>query len=189
MRYLHSLHRWMASGGAWFRSRYSDLPELQAGAPPMISHFCVIAGGLALVLSRRPKHELEVRFLASQELYELLRQQLRRHGRASPNAELMGEAMHEIADLVDPTTRAALRACFDARTKIEARKREDSAASPPLESDMARVTQSPPSTTRAARQDSSQEARTVISMDIFAGRADMLRETVVKARDRAPARR
>jgi len=115
MRALQGLWCWMGSRGAWFRSRYSDLPQLRADAASEVKHYCVIAGGLALILSRRPPRALAGRFMASQELYQLLRRQLRGRGHAAPSAELLSEVMHEVATVADPSTRAALRTCLAAR--------------------------------------------------------------------------
>lgn len=124
------LVRWVGSRGSWRRSRYSDLPELHRSAAPLVNHYCVIAGGLALILSRRHRRELAGDLLATQELHHLLRKQLRDHGRAKPGATLLSEVMHEVAMLADPGTRAALKACFELRTKAEAQKRDlDAAAS------------------------------------------------------------
>jgi len=115
MRALQGLWCWMGSRGAWFRSRFSDLPQLRADATSEVNHYCVVAGGLALILSRRPPRELASRFMASQELHQLLRCQLRGRGHAEPNAELLSEVMHEVATVADPSTRAALRTCLAAR--------------------------------------------------------------------------
>lgn len=122
------LIRWVGTRGSWRRSRYSDLPELHPSAAPLVNQYCVVAGGLVLILSRRPRRELAGDLLATQELYHLLRKQLRDHGRAKPGATLLSEVMHEVATLADPGTRAALKACFELRTKAEAQKRDLDAA-------------------------------------------------------------
>lgn len=189
MRLLDPLLRWLGSRGAWIRSRYSDLPRLDASAATPVSHYCVIAGGLALILSRCHEGELANKFLATQELRELLRRQLRRYGRAKPSAELLSDVMHEVATLADPTTRAALRACLELRSKIEARRRDQGTATSSLPDSLIAQgqTYSPQVSVRSTRQDSLQEAHTLVSGEVFDGRAEALRAAVASAKDRVPA--
>lgn len=85
--------------------------------------FLIVAGGLALVLSRHSAEGIRTSYPATNELYLLLRRELARHGRTSASAELLNDVMHETAEETDPATRQALRACFDARLAYEARRR------------------------------------------------------------------
>jgi hypothetical protein len=69
----------------------------------------VLAGGLALVLSRCSAREIERCYPRSHELYRFLRCELRRNGSAQPDPALLLDAFHEVAELLDTTSRRALR--------------------------------------------------------------------------------
>lgn len=100
---------------AWQRSEFGDLPVLGPENARALQHLLVLAGGLALILSRATKDELDNRFRCSEYLYRELKSQLGGGARSlSIAADVMGEALHEIAGVADPMTNAAARACFDA---------------------------------------------------------------------------
>lgn len=106
--------RWInKKATAWQRSEVADLPALRPGTTRALQNWLVLAGGLALVLSRATRDELDNRFHCSLYLYEQLRAKLR-EGKVtlSIGPDLVGETMHEITGVADPMTLAAGRACF-----------------------------------------------------------------------------
>lgn len=135
------------SAKAWRTSAFSELPQVQPEAPDLIQHFCIIAGGLALILSRHTAIEVRCNFRSTLELYQELRYQLRKVGRSSASAELLNDVMHEVAQVADAHTRASLKICLHARTEYEQDKKSKPAAVRPAR-DTA-MTMTPP-TTRAA---------------------------------------
>lgn len=110
---MRRLIGWFALSRAWSAS-HLELPELDASADPALQRWCAVAGGLALILSRASPSECAARFSCTGTLYELVQRQLRQSQPVVAAAELVGEVMHEVADVADPVTRRCLRACFDA---------------------------------------------------------------------------
>ncbi|MDO8277269.1 MAG: hypothetical protein Q7T63_03980 [Burkholderiaceae bacterium] len=162
---------------AWSNSPYSDLPEIKADASETLRHFFIVAGGLALILSRHSEPQIKAHYPATRELYRVLRSQLRRVGKTNASAELISDVMHEVSQVVDTQTRLALKACYEARCVFEARQRSRNEG-PGAVSDTP-MTQSPQPTTRSAPPDA---GRTVMPKELFADRADTLRRTVAEAR-------
>jgi hypothetical protein len=107
------LMRWSAPARAWSESDF-ELPRIDPRADLALQRWCVVAGGLALVLSRLGEPERRSRFAATHALYELLRRDLQRSRHVSVGADLLGEVMHEIAETADGHTRQCLKACFQA---------------------------------------------------------------------------
>ena len=111
---MQKLMQWAGSQGEWTCSEFSGLPRLSHEHNAMQQRWRVVAGGLALILSRLARPELVTRFSASHRLYLLIRQRLR-HGQAvHASPELLNDAMHEVAEIADPMTRGSLQACFQA---------------------------------------------------------------------------
>lgn len=108
---MQRLMRWTTSRGHWSRSDYLGLPVLQLDAEPDLQRWQVVAGGLALVLSRLTPNE-HGRFAAAHKLYHVLRRRLRRGAIITPSPHLLSDVMHEIADVADPMTTRCLRICF-----------------------------------------------------------------------------
>lgn len=110
---VRSLMSWGSPQGAWNASDLA-LPAVDAGADPATQRWCVVAGGLALILSRLSATERSARFACTHALYLAARRDLRQHHTVSASPELLSEVMHEIADVADALTRTCLRACFQA---------------------------------------------------------------------------
>lgn len=109
---MQQLIQWIGSKGAWSCSRFSDLPELKHDQRSPAHHWCVVAGGLALILSRAGDARCSADFRATLELYEMLRDALRQGRRPRADAALVGDVMHEVAETADPMTQASLGMCF-----------------------------------------------------------------------------
>lgn len=175
---MRSLIRLMTSSGAWRNSPYSGLPEVARGDTELARHYLIIAGGLALILSRASSVELAGGLAATQELHEQLRRELRL-GSVEVAASLLAEALREVDELADPRTRASLRHCYEVQAKraLKRKRRAQQRGTTPSSLMGARSSQ------RA--DDPDQEAATVISSDVFDQRSRVLRKSVKQARDGA----
>lgn len=149
------LNRWL-SQGKWSRSRFSDLPELKQDDSAELQNWCAAAGGMALILSRASSAELSQRFAATHDLYQLLRRRLREGQRIDAGATLVGEALHEIAGVADPLTKASLQSCFRYCLKQRPARRN---SQPPADS-----------------------PETLMNSDLFFERSKVLREKIATAR-------
>lgn len=105
---------------AWETSTFSDIPSLPESASETIRHFCIVAGGLALILSRNRDAAIERHYAHAAELYELLGRELRKYGKTSASAELINNVMHEVAEVADPLTMASLKKCLEFRRRHDA---------------------------------------------------------------------
>ena len=84
----------------------------------MLQRWQVVAGGLALVLSRLSPTERSAHFSATYRLYQGLRSRLRQGTTViDASSELLSDVMHEIATVADTMTTQCLRTCFDASLK------------------------------------------------------------------------
>lgn len=95
-----------AGGPGWKVSEFAEFPELPADANDSLRDEFLIAGGLALVLSRCPRPAAPRRFPAALRVYEALKRGGRRRGAVSP--QLLSDASHEVAEFADRATRDAL---------------------------------------------------------------------------------
>jgi hypothetical protein len=111
---MKRLINWAGSQNNWAQSDFAALPSVQREADPLLQRWQVVAGGLALVLSRASATERDVRFHASNRLYQGLRRRLRQGAPIDASTELIQDVMHEIAGVADVQTTQCLRACFDA---------------------------------------------------------------------------
>jgi hypothetical protein len=93
----------------------SELPQPAACADETTRRLLLVAGGLALVLSRCNPKEVERQYPSAYELYRLLRSELKRHGKTSETADLLLDTMHEVSERLDPVSRHALRASLEVR--------------------------------------------------------------------------
>ena len=96
----------------WSGSEFPELPsviELEAG-PELDS--ALIAGGLALVLSRCSPRAIERDFRASSQAYRSLRDRVRRGRSVELSPQLLSDVCHEVAQHADATTRQALLRCL-----------------------------------------------------------------------------
>lgn len=167
---------------AWQRSEFAELPALRPGTPRALQNWLVLAGGLALVLSRATRDELDNRFRCSQYLYEHLRAKLR-DGKTSLNIgpDLVGETMHEITGVADPTTLAAGRACFAACIAAARRPAPGQTDTGVRRSQPAKDSQVSQRSTGlpAAREEA---ASTQVNLDLLLERSNKLRSAVAFAR-------
>lgn len=99
----------------WIASRYSGLPEISSDLPSSTRLLLVIAGGLSLVLSRLSDEESGRKYPYTRQLLMLLRKELRASGKTSASGALVTKVVHEVSQLVDPSTEAALKRFVDAR--------------------------------------------------------------------------
>lgn len=175
---MRSLIRLMTSSGAWRNSPYSDLPEVSRGDTELTRHYLVIAGGLALILSRATAPELGAGLQATQELHEHLRRELRL-GIVDADPALLGEVMHEIDELADPRTKVSLRHCYDVQVQRALRRKRRAPRHAAAPSSMM-------STRSSQRPGNPQlDAPTVVSSDLFDQRSQVLRKSVREARSTA----
>lgn len=98
-----------SSHGKWVNSRFSALPEIQPELSSRIANLLVIAGGLALILSRCAEPQIKRHFPATQALHCRLQADLCQSGDLSLPTSLVNDVAHEIAELADPSTKNALR--------------------------------------------------------------------------------
>src|SRR6478752_3760442 len=111
---MKRLFQWARSRGDWAPSDFGGLPSVQHEAEPLLQRWQVVAGGLALVLSRASRTERDARFHATNRLFQGLRRRLRQGAAIDASPELIQDVMHEIAGVADVQTTQCLRACFDA---------------------------------------------------------------------------
>lgn len=166
---MRSLIRLITSRGVWRASPFADLPQVPRNGSELSRHYFVLAGGLALILSRATRSELSGSLNATHMLYQVLRRELPLAG-AHVEATLLGEAQHEIGDLADPRTKASLRFCYE----YESRRAQESEAS---------VLSAYPSSARSTRRPAPElDEPTQISTDVFDQRSQTLRKSVKEAR-------
>lgn len=96
----------------WNPSRFSELPTLEADDDAVHLDYRLLAGGLALLLSRCSERSVERDFAASLQAYVSLRSQLKSRAPVCLSAQLLMELSHEIAQLADGATRRAARRCL-----------------------------------------------------------------------------
>lgn len=108
----------------------------------------------------------------------MIRQGLRHAPRVDAGPELLGEVMHEIAEVADGLTRQCLKACFTASLRQSAA----GAAVPATEGTRTSVLASQPRPSRATRLSRLDSADTRINADMLAERAQVLRQSVAAAR-------
>lgn len=165
----------------WQRSVFADLPILRQGSSRSLQNWLVLAGGLALILSRATQDELKHRFPCSQYLYEELRGKLRTpRSLLSVGPDVVGEALHEIAGVADPMTSAAARACFDACLAAEKRfpgEAKDVGSQSQLKGESSAISRAP--ATSEAKEDVG-SAR--VTLEVLMERSEKLRSAVAFAR-------
>lgn len=104
---LHPVAMLLARRPSWKVSEFAEFPALPRDADEAQRDDFLIAGGLALVLSRCPRHAAPRRFRAAIRVYEALKRGGGRRDGLTP--ELVSDASHEVAEFVDQATRDALR--------------------------------------------------------------------------------
>ena len=89
-------------------ARYSELPSITEFDDEDLRDWGLIAGGLALVLSRCSSRAVERDFSAAAQAYRSVRRQMRRDAAIDVSAQLLNDASHEVAAYADAATRQAL---------------------------------------------------------------------------------
>ena len=105
-----SLFSWR--GPRWDISAFSELPSVVELPSQSLRDYGLVAGGLALVLSRCSPNAVRRDFRAASEAYRSLRRQIGRNKTVRLSRQLLNDASHEIAQYADPATREALRRCM-----------------------------------------------------------------------------
>ena len=177
---------WVRAAGGWVRSPFGDLPALRADDAMTHQTWLILAGGMALILSRASKSELETRFAATRQVYDLSRARLGKKRLPKPEASLLRDALHEIANLADPMTKEAGRECLMRVVERLARKSGAPApvsSSPPTSTTASLTTGQAPLTAAAAAPEPEREhAETQLDLDLLFERSNKLRGTVATAR-------
>ncbi|MDB5873445.1 MAG: hypothetical protein JWQ07_2887 [Ramlibacter sp.] len=91
----------------WQKSEPFPLPRIPADGDEALRDYCLIAGGLALLLSRCPPDAASRRFPAASIMYAAL-VKVHRIGPVAVDRELVSEVSHEVAEFTDRCTRDAL---------------------------------------------------------------------------------
>jgi len=177
--------QWAGSHGHWTQSDFVGLPSVQRDADPLLQRWQVVAGGLALVLSRLSTSERSARYSSTYRLYQGLRIRLRQGAEVDAAPELLSDVMHEIAGVADVQTTLCLRACFNARLG-----RGDPADEAPVLSvgdsrPTSRLQSQPrPSQRSTLAPEWRDSSSTEFSEEQLAERANTLRSTLAAARGR-----
>lgn len=100
------------SSRRWTPSEFGDLPALSPRATQDDRDNLLLAGGLALLLSRCTPRITARDFPNTLRAYQVLRAHLSRGKPVTLNARMLGELLHEIAEVADAATREAARRCF-----------------------------------------------------------------------------
>jgi len=183
---MELLAQWMTSKGSWRCGEFSDLPVPARDANSALQQWTIVAGGLALILSRASPSEASERFPSSLQLYDLLRERLRQHLPVGASAALLGEAMHEIAPVADPMTKTSLQARFQAalQKSAGAPSTQPPAGGHHAESRAMTSVQSPARSSRrpSSTRDEEEDLSTIVSLELLFERSTSLRRTVATAR-------
>lgn len=175
---MQQFMQWIGSKAVWSSSRFSDLPRLKFEEGSLAHHWCVVGGGLALILSRASDAERATRLTASAQLYEHVRSRLRQGLRPEPGGSLMAEVVHETTHLADPMTRASLGTCFRECLKQQGAA-EDSRPAPVT---LASTTSIVPSRRASSGLDDLDDMPTQINSELLHQRSRTLRHAVAAAR-------
>jgi hypothetical protein len=165
---MDTLRKWIGSQGDWNRSEFSDLPLVGSSEDPVVQRWCVVAGGLGLILSRTSASQRSAHFGVTLQLYQILRERLRQRQPVQASPALLSDVMHEVAALIDPMSKACLKACFRASLGQVGAEVELGAL--------------PPETSAIRTTTSSAPLSTGFSADMLQQRAHALRRKLAAAR-------
>lgn len=104
----------------WNTSRFSELPTLDGTDDDVHLDYRLLAGGLALLLSRCSERLVDRDFEASLQAYRSLKRQLKSGAPVTLSAQLLMDVSHEIALCADNATRQAARRCLARSTQVSA---------------------------------------------------------------------
>jgi hypothetical protein len=98
----------------WIPSEFSELPALGDADSQDERDWCVLAGGLALLLSRCTPCGAQRHFPASLQAWRSLKRQLKNEqAPVRLPLRVLNELRHEIASVADAGTRDAARRCME----------------------------------------------------------------------------
>jgi hypothetical protein len=183
---MGAIINWVRATRGWVRSPFGDLPLLRADDTMAHQTWLILAGGMALILSRASGSEVESRFSATRHVYGIARARLEKRRLPKPDPMLLRDALQEIANLADPMTREAGQDCLARTLERVARK---SGTAPPLESSSpplasqtiaSQTTGQAPLSQAASSQEDSPE--TQLDVALLVERSSKLRGIVAKSR-------
>lgn len=103
-----------AAAPRWIPSEFSELPALAGSDRQDERDWCVLAGGVALLLSRCTPRGAQRAFPASLEAWRSLRRQLKdADGPVRLPLQVLNDLRHEIAGVADAATCDAARRCME----------------------------------------------------------------------------
>ena len=178
---------WVRGTSGWVRSPFGDLPSLRADDTPAHQTWLILAGGIALILSRASRSELETRFAAARLVYARAHGRLHKRRLPKPDPNLLRDALREIANLADPMTKEAGRECLARVVERVAGKERAGASGPSTASSSAPPASSLAATQMLSTQNAGGHERedneaTQIDLDLLFERSNKLRGTVAFAR-------
>lgn len=185
---MGSILSWVRAAGGWVRSPYGDLPRLRVDDTAVHQTWLILAGGIALILSRASQSELESRFAAARQIHALAHARLHKRRLPKPDPVLLRDALQEIANLADPMTREAGRECLARCVERAATRSRGAGAPSTTSSGMAPMTTSHGASTQAASTElappagAEEHAATQLDLDLLFERSNKLRGTVAFAR-------
>jgi hypothetical protein len=179
---------WVRASSGWARSAYGDLPALRADDTAVHQTWLIFAGGLALILSRASRTELQSRFAAARQVYDVARTRLGKRRLPKPEPELLRDALQEIGNLADPMTKEAGRECLDRCVERVAARGRSSHTSPTtsaasgLQSTQGVSTQALSTQVQTQLAPVEEHEATQIDLELLFERSNKLRGTVAWAR-------
>ncbi len=150
----------ISRSGIWRAAGHAELPLLVRDGGALPNQLLLLAGGLALTLSRCCPEDQGRHYPRAAQLYALLRRELRQHGKTTASSSLILDAFHETSEHLDPNSRQAFHKCLDARVqyeRLDAATREANTASDQLFTSFMPMSDDPlslaahPSTKRSSR--------------------------------------
>jgi hypothetical protein len=186
---MGSIIGWVRATRGWVRSPFGDLPLLRADDAMAHQTWLILAGGMALLLSRASGTELEERFAATRKVYAIARARLEKKRLPKPDAALLREALQEIANLADPMTKEAGRECLARVVERGARKGgapSTVSSNPPASTQSATASlttgQAPLAPAAAGEAAEPEHEETRLDLDLLFERSNKLRGTVATKR-------
>lgn len=176
---------WVRAASGWVRSPFGDLPMLRAHDASVHQTWLILAGGMALILSRASQAELEERFPATRQVYAIARARLQKKRLPKPELQLLHAALREIANLSDPMTNEAGRECLARcieRLALKAQAPASGSTVSSANSTQVQSTQTHSTQAVTAAAPLEEHQATQIDLDLLFERSNKLRGAVAFAR-------
>lgn len=106
----------LLTASQWTTSDFSGLPDPTQLPDQQLRDYALVAGGLALLLSRCSPRAARQHFKAASDAYRSLSRQARCAKPVALPAQLLSDVSHEVAQYADAATRDALRRCLQRTT-------------------------------------------------------------------------